>query len=112
MSTSKLVTGYCPICQQNVLLKRQKMDFCIALMLLIFTGGIGLIFYYFAREKNTCVHCGSLCNFQIPDAQKEIYSTESTEIKGIKFYHCPYCGTEIDKQTKGTCPNCGSEIQN
>ena len=67
MSTSTVITGYCPKCSKNVLLTRGKLDFCIAIMLLIFTIGIGLIFYYYAREKNRCVHCGSLCQIKIPD---------------------------------------------
>ncbi len=110
MSISSIVTGYCPNCQQNVLLKREKLDFCIALMLLIFTAGIGLIYYYYAREKNRCVHCGTLCRFQLPDTQKIIREEKSGQVEGIKIYYCPFCGKELGIQVKASCPNCGSQI--
>ncbi len=112
MSTTTIVTGYCPMCQHNVLLTREKMDFCIALMLLIFTAGIGLIFYYYAREKNRCVHCGSICQFQIPDIQNESLEIKAGEVKGIKLYYCQYCGAEIEERVKDTCPSCGSQNKN
>ena len=111
MSTSTVITGYCPICHQNVILKRQKMDFCIALMLLVFTAGIGLIFYYFAREKNRCSNCGSLCQFKMPNTSNNAHDETATEIKGVKIDHCPFCGIELMFGVQLTCPNCGSEIQ-
>jgi len=110
MSTSTIMTGYCPVCQRNVLLKREKLDFCIALMLLIFTAGIGLIYYYFAREKNRCIHCGSRCQFQIPETLKGLSHGNNGNIKGMRANHCPFCGVELDNYDNKTCPNCGSQI--
>jgi rubrerythrin len=86
------------------------MDFCIALMLLIFTVGIGLILYYYAREKNRCVHCDSLCQFQLPEGQKEILSNGTIEIKGRTVLHCPYCGAKVNNKNMASCPSCGSQI--
>ena len=110
MSSSTIVTGYCPKCRQNVLLTRQKMDFCIALMLLIFTAGFGLIIYYYARDKNRCVHCGSFCQFMIPENQVLNSETQSSEIRGISANFCNFCGLELENETVKTCPNCESKI--
>ena len=38
-------SGWCPRCQQNVLLTREEIDTCLAVVLLIFTAGIGLLIY-------------------------------------------------------------------
>ena len=61
MSSSTPI-GYCEHCKQNVLLSRQDIDTCLAIILLLFTAGIGLIIYliiYYSRPKNRCVHCGT-----------------------------------------------------
>ena len=55
-------TGYCPRCQQNVLLKREEIDTCLAIILLIFTAGIGLLIYlaiYYSKAEDRCIHCGA-----------------------------------------------------
>ena len=55
-------TGFCPRCNQNVLLTRKDFDTCLAIILLIFTAGIGLIIYlavYHSKPEDKCVHCGT-----------------------------------------------------
>jgi len=62
MSTNNTV-GYCPICKQNVLLVREAVNWSLIIILIIFTGGIGLIVYaivYFKKVPSRCIHCRSL----------------------------------------------------
>jgi len=61
MSTRNAL-GYCPNCGQNVLLVREAINWPLAIILLIFTGGIGLIVYgviYYNKIPNRCIHCHS-----------------------------------------------------
>lgn len=118
-------TGFCLRCNQNVLLTRKDFDTCLAIILLIFTAGIGLIIYlaiYYSKREDRCVHCGT--QITISQSQKS-YSyhsqiqTQSTlsptsgntseEIKGALPNFCPLCGEKLESGTK-FCPNCGSKI--
>ena len=118
-------TGFCPRCNQNVLLIRKDFDTCLAIILLIFTAGIGLIIYlavYYSRREDRCAHCGT--QITISQSQKS-YSyqpqiqTQSTlspppgiiseEIKGVTPQFCALCGEKLEPGTK-FCPNCGSKF--
>ena len=118
-------TGWCPRCQQNVLLKREEIDTCLAIVLLIFTIGIGLIIYlaiYYSRPEENCVHCGakittpqppSPYTYQSqPQVQQSSYSTPvsvSEEVTGAGANFCALCGEKLDVGAK-FCQNCGSQI--
>ncbi|MHA2087365.1 MAG: hypothetical protein ACW972_03750, partial [Promethearchaeota archaeon] len=63
---------YCPQCKMNVLTKKEDFRVGLAIILIIFTGGLGLLIYaaiYLDKEKNRCVHCNSVCNYQLVSAQ-------------------------------------------
>lgn len=116
-------TGWCPRCQQNVLLKREEIDTCLAIILLIFTAGIGLIIYlaiYYSRPEENCVHCGAkITALQTqspytsqPQIQQSPYSAPASipeEVTGVISNFCPLCGEKLDMGIK-FCPNCGSQI--
>lgn len=116
-------TGWCPRCQQNVLLKREEIDTCLAIILLIFTAGIGLIIYlafYYSKAEDRCIHCGAkVTALQTqspyaaqPQIQQSSYSTPtniSEEITGSRPNFCSLCGEKLDMGIK-FCPNCGSQI--
>ena len=116
-------TGWCPRCQQNVLLKREEIDTCLAIILLIFTAGIGLIIYlaiYYSKAEDRCIHCSSkITALQTespytsqPQIQQSSYSTPaniSEEVTGVKPNFCALCGEKLDMGIK-FCPNCGSQI--
>lgn len=129
-------TGYCPHCQQNVLLTREDIDICLAIILLIFTAGIGLIIYlaiYYSRPEDKCVHCGTRINpiqqqpvGQIPyqdQAQKNpyIYQSQPTqgytassgfeEFKEEEPLFCAYCGEKLEVKGIKFCPNCGNKVE-
>jgi hypothetical protein len=114
-------TGWCPRCQQNVLLKREEIDTCLAIILLIFTAGIGLLIYlaiYYSRPEENCVHCGAkITAVQYPtqassQSQPQSYNVIpniSEQITGAKHNFCALCGERLDIGAK-FCQNCGSQV--
>ena len=121
-------TGYCYHCKQQVLLKREDIDICLALILLIFTAGIGLVIYiviYYSKEEDRCVHCGATCSQTLegsvtqgapqisqqsqhqdsPSRVQEVVVEKKTEIN-----FCPFCGENFDQGGVKYCPNCGSKV--
>jgi len=118
-------TGYCSRCNQEVLLKREEIDTCLAIVLLIFTAGIGLLIYlaiYYSKPEDRCIHCGTrITPLQTPSPytyqtqplpQQPSYSAPlyiSEEITGSKPNFCSLCGEKLDSGIS-YCPNCGSKI--
>ena len=119
-------TGYCPRCQQNVLLTREEIDTCLAIILLIFTAGIGLLIYlaiYYSKPEENCVHCGAkVTAFQTPSpythqSQPKIQQTPysppintAEQVTGGIPNFCALCGEKLDMGAK-FCQNCGSQIK-
>jgi len=121
-------TGYCYHCKQNVLLTREDIDICLALILLIFTVGIGLIFYiayYYSKEENRCVHCGATCSLAIERSDSQLppqvsnqpqiqnrsqYVEQAVQEKKTDVNFCPFCGETFDQEGVKFCPNCGSKV--
>ena len=121
-------TGYCYHCKQQVLLKREDIDMCLAIILLFFTAGIGLLIYlaiYYGKEEKRCVHCGATCSQTFERSGSQITpqispqpqyqekslpprETISPETKEVNF--CPFCGDSFDQQGVKFCPNCGSKV--
>lgn len=122
--TTKNPTGFCPNCNQQVLLTRKDFDTCLAIILLIFTV-IGFFIYlavYYSRKEDRCTHCGT--EITTSQSQKSYafqpqIQTQSTlsptpgnlseEIKGVMPNYCPLCGEKLETGIK-FCPNCGSKI--
>ena len=117
-------TGYCPRCQQKVLLTREKIDACLAVILLIFTGGIGLIIYlavYYNKPKSHCVHCGTKIKElqtipythqsqpQIQNSLSPTHINSNEQILGARPNYCAFCGEKIDVGMN-YCQNCGSKV--
>ena len=120
-----MATGFCQHCSQNVLLRRDEFDVCLAIILLIFTAGIGLIIYiviYYSKPENRCVHCGN----RIPYVDSSQYLQQDNNSQGYqqpiqsqpvqesapmeyKTIYCTFCGEEL-KSGVNYCPNCGSKI--
>ncbi len=118
-------TGYCPRCQTKVLLIRERIDACLAIVLLIFTGGIGLIIYlaiHYSKPKQHCIHCGNkilISQTSSPytyQAQPQIQNTSPTtpskateEVLGFRPNFCAFCGEKVKAGTN-YCENCGSKV--
>jgi hypothetical protein len=115
--------GYCNHCKQNVLLKREDIDICLVIILLIFTAGIGLVIYliiYYSKPLNRCVHCNSivgpalseLSSSKISNPQEILdpksFFVNSQNNESIKF--CAYCGEPIKSVSTQYCAHCGTKI--
>ena len=113
--------GYCPHCKQNVLLKREDIDVCVAIILFFFTAGIGFIIYliiYYSKPQNRCVHCNSIASPALSESvtREEIeapatpssYSLPSSNNESIKF--CAYCGEAIKSKNTQYCAHCGTKL--
>lgn len=122
---------YCPRCDTNVLATREDIDICLAIILAIFTAGVGFIIYliyYYAQDENRCVHCRSLCFTQKTSQeisltspvvnpyhhnratqQVQVLNTVSNEDEGVKF--CNNCGVKLKRQGISYCPFCGSSTE-
>ena len=128
MSTRN-VLGYCPNCRQNVLLVREAINWPLAIILLIFTGGIGLIIYgiiYFNKAPIHCIHCRS----QVPlksnsviqapspiqtgnQLRQEREITTGDTVKDFKTQQqqfCSFCGEHLLSKDAKFCPYCGTKI--
>ncbi len=121
---------YCPKCKTNVYTKKNDFNIGLAIILLIFTGGIGLLIYvavYLDREhKPRCIHCDSVCydqkeidqsnsNYQEVSAstqienQNVIIESQQTEQKPLFCYNC---GSELDISANAKfCALCGNSIK-
>ncbi|MFX1315089.1 MAG: hypothetical protein ACFE9T_04445 [Promethearchaeota archaeon] len=116
--TAKNPVSYCPYCKKNVSLSREGINIPLAILLAIFTGGIGLLIYlaiYHKRDKDRCNNCGSQINInkalvQPYFNQKSSLKLGMEEVKGDKVYFCPYCGEKLDDRRIKYCSNCGSDV--
>ncbi len=116
--TTKNPTGYCPHCKQNVLLVREDINILLAIILLCFTCGIGLIIYliiYYSQKEDRCIHCNTQIT-SLPDQYSQTILPNQTQyrevetISGETANYCPLCGEKLDNQTQNFCPHCGSKI--
>jgi len=137
--TTRNPTGFCPNCKQNVLLVREEINWPLAIILLFFTAGIGLIIYliiYYSKTEECCIHCHSQIttitalsaqpaqqiaqNVQNPyrfqtetqNQQKNEYRiSESVEdVKTIQLNFCPFCGERLENKDATFCPHCGTKV--
>jgi len=121
---------FCPQCKTNVLTSREDIDICLAIILLIFTGGIGLIIYlaiYYGRDPNRCVHCNSTCKPKLIEQEPSSTHQDSNQsYKPIQLApiqeilendekqskYCFNCGVQIDERDGlKFCPFCGTNIE-
>ena len=128
MSTNNTV-GYCPFCKQNVLLVREAVNWPLIIILIIFTGGIGLIVYgivYFNKAPSRCIHCrsqialGSTSNVQSSNQSQIITAleqendinagdhVEDNKTQQLKF--CSFCGEALLNKNAMFCAHCGTKV--
>jgi hypothetical protein len=122
MMETRTPTGYCQRCRQEVILAREDINWGIVLLLLCFTGGIGLIIYliiYYSKPIYRCVHCNARVlstipqNIQTINASQNITSLSNQEDKikdnfSPKF--CPFCGEKLEAPNVKFCSNCGTKV--
>ncbi len=121
---------YCPYCKMNVSTKKEDFRIGLAILLAIFTGGLGLLIYvaiYLDKPQNRCTNCNHVCeprqmiitqsnsNYQLISTstqienQKPIVKTQLVE-EHAKF--CFNCGVELNQRENAKfCPLCGSSTE-
>jgi len=124
LMTTRNAVGFCPRCNQQVLLTRKDIDVCLAIVLLIFTLGIGLLIYlaiYYSKAEDRCVHCGaqitryniqssyipSQNQFQTSQNSIPLEESEESLVKEVKY--CSFCGEKIAFLDR-FCQNCGAKV--
>lgn len=121
---SRNPTGYCPRCKQEVLLTREEINWGVAILLLCFTGGIGLIIYlavYYSKPQDRCIHCNTRVISRAPQYSRNIniyqneaaISNESQNVEVIENdspKYCPFCGEQLQSSNVRFCPNCGTKV--
>lgn len=117
---------YCPKCKMNVETKKEDFRVGLAIILAIFTGGLGLLIYvaiYLDKAKNRCIHCNIVCNTQLVTNQSNYQlisnSNQVTSQKGFvqtqlverSLKYCFSCGVELDQREDAKfCRFCGTNI--
>ena len=121
---------YCPKCEMSVLTTREDFRIGLAIILAIFTGGIGLLIYmaiYLDKEKNRCIHCKTVCQIQPEIVQTNsnyqsvsyphqnqfvVQAIEKVEVES-KSNFCYNCGVQLQSSRDGAkfCPYCGNNIE-
>ena len=112
-------TGYCPRCRQEVLLTREEINWGVAILLLCFTGGIGLIIYliiYYSKPQDRCIHCNTRILSKAPQYSQAIETNatqpkqklENLENNNPKY--CPFCGEQLESSNVRFCSNCGTKV--
>lgn len=132
-----MTTGWCEHCQETVLAKREDIDICLAIILAIFTAGIGLIIYliiWYSKDENRCVHCNSILRptktqdsssqtqswqqqplpqnqnpYKLPSSMERPSDNKTEVISGEQKRYCQFCGSDIELGAN-FCPNCGSKV--
>ncbi len=127
---------YCPNCKRNVLATRENFRVGLAIILAIFTGGIGLLIYlaiYLDKPRVYCIHCRTECEIrqteeqrttnytypsstyqvvsQAPQKQLMIVPVEKKNIVETKTTFCHNCGTELSDRAGQYCYLCGASIE-
>ncbi|MHA1985550.1 MAG: hypothetical protein ACW98D_02825 [Promethearchaeota archaeon] len=121
---------YCPKCKMNVETKKEDFRVGLAIILIIFTGGLGLLIYaaiYLDKAKTRCIHCNSVCsthlvsnqsnsNYQLVSNSNQMTSQKSVSqtvqlVEGTVKY-CFSCGVELDQREDAKfCRFCGSNFK-
>ena len=128
MSTRN-VLGYCPNCRQNVLLVREAINWPLAIILLIFTGGIGLIVYgiiYYNKVPSRCIHCHSqialISTSRVQSSnqiqpisrlgqESDINAVDPVEDnKTLQQNICSFCGEVLFNIEAKFCAHCGTKV--
>jgi len=128
MSTRNAL-GYCPNCGHNVLLFREAINWPLAIILLIFTGGIGLIVYgviYYNKIPNRCIHCHSqiaLVSTNSVQSSNQIQPISRLgqesginavdpveDNKTLQQNICSFCGEALFNKEAKFCAHCGTKV--
>ena len=103
---------YCSFCEKLVSLKGKEANPSVYIVLLLFTAGIGLIFYIIyclAIKSKRCDKCGRFTTIVEPKEDSLLSVEEQPGDATPKLNYCIYCGAEISNPLTQFCPNCGTK---
>ncbi|TFF86210.1 MAG: zinc-ribbon domain-containing protein [Promethearchaeota archaeon] len=112
-------TGYCPICKQEVLLTREDINWGVAILLLCFTGGIGLIIYlviYYSKPEDRCIHCNNRVisraaqSSHVVELVGPVLNQNDKVLENEEPKYCVFCGEQLESSNVRYCPHCGSKV--
>ncbi|NVM17869.1 MAG: hypothetical protein HWN80_09140 [Candidatus Lokiarchaeota archaeon] len=128
MSTKNTV-GFCPYCKQNVLMVKEAVNWALVIILIIFTGGIGLIVYgiiYYNKAPSRCIHCRSQITLASTiSAQSSNQIQTNTPLgyesdnnaddsmvnnKTLQQNFCSFCGEPLLNKEAKFCAHCGTNV--
>ena len=128
MSSNNAV-GYCPSCKQNVMLVREAVNWALIILLIILTGGIGLIVYgivYYNKPPSRCIHCHSQIalnsikniqtsnqipkSIQLGQENKRDVVDSLEDSKTAQQKYCSFCGEVLHNKEAQFCAHCGSKV--
>ena len=104
-------TMYCPNCKMNVTTVKKDINVPLAILLAIFTGGIGLLIYlaiYVEKEANLCIHCKKEC-LALSENVNSNYNSQSQTISYQIQEYSPIKKESPVKERPRYCFNCGVE---
>jgi hypothetical protein len=124
--TTRNPVAYCPNCKQNVLLVREDINWPLAIILLCFTVGIGLVIYliiYYSQVEDRCIHCHTQVIaktaqyapspvLNTPSSQNPYQTANQNYQHSVKtkILYCPFCGEPLRDNKAQFCSNCGSKV--
>jgi len=116
-----MTTLYCPHCKTNVLAVREEFNWCLLIILAIFTAGFGVLIYlaiYFNKPENRCVHCNSICRlrevqvisnpYHVGNQMQVVQLQGQANEESVKY--CLNCGVKLERAGK-FCAYCGTNIE-
>ena len=124
-----MTSNYCPNCKMNVLTVREALNWPLMIILLVFTGGIGLIIYgiiYYNKAPSRCVHCHSqialtstsnvqssnqiqpITRLKQESDTNAVDSVEDNKVLQQKF--CSLCGESLFNKEAKFCAHCGTKV--
>ena len=117
---------HCNKCNTEVITHREEINWCLVIILTIFTGGIGLIIYliiYFNKPENLCVNCHSVVNIESSNQEevkevnnpylilnRDVENQNQARETQEKASFCPNCGVKCERDNAKFCMYCGSNL--
>lgn len=116
MSSFKESTGFCRVCNRQVLVRKEKTDNTYYLLATVLTCGIWAIVGLFANifnqfEKYRCTVCGSLIGKAPAQVKQAAYTTPIISQSVVPtLVNCPACNAGISSHA-AACPKCGQPMR-
>ncbi|MFX1236267.1 MAG: hypothetical protein ACFFAS_11165 [Promethearchaeota archaeon] len=109
-------TQSCQEIKEPTPLEKDEINWCLVILLGIFTGGIGVIIYfaiYFSKPQNKRTTFYTTQVVYKPTEKHNPYILEKTpgeESDEDIVQFCPSCGVKLERSKSKFCPFCGTSV--